>query len=309
MLSSWPPRRVDLGFVRAWVGRYSLAVWFGAFSMAWLLTATRSLRPGLDAQIYILAARAWLAGGNPWAAEVGGLYFAAPPPTLLVAAPFALLPGGIDAAAMVVTGIAAAIATVRMLGLPWWWLLFPPLVGAMWLGNPQTWLVPLVIGSAGAVAAITKIYAVPVLLLQGRWRALLVAAVALALTAPILPWRMFLEQWALVSANLAEQSHGGVSWTRIPPLLPVVIVSLLLMGRERASWMIVPTLWPNVLWHYLPFSMPALTPAAAAIAALPVPGAIVAAAVVLAAQERSRTAARARRGAERVERQGFAESG
>ena len=156
----------------------------------------------------------------------------------------------------------------------------------MWIGNPQTWLVPLVLAGGGALAAFTKVYTFPVLLLQWRWRAILIAVMALAVTAPFLPWPTFIAAWPTVSENLAVQSNGGVSWTRVPVLLPIAVLALLLMGRRRASWMVVPTLWPNALWHYLPFAIPALTPAAAAVAAFPAPGAIVAAAWVVVVQTR-----------------------
>jgi len=48
---------------------------------------------GFDARLFTDAARVWLAGGNPWAQPYEfGFYYAAPPPSLLVMAPFALLP-------------------------------------------------------------------------------------------------------------------------------------------------------------------------------------------------------------------------
>ena len=50
----------------------------------------------------------------------------APPPTLLVLAPFAILPFGLPL--LILTCFVGAAATIRVLRLPWWWVLFPPLV-------------------------------------------------------------------------------------------------------------------------------------------------------------------------------------
>src|SRR4051812_9262799 len=49
--------------------------------------------------------------------------------------------------------------------LPLWWVAFPPLVVAMWLGNPAVW-VPLLFSIAGPVGVFAKAYVlVPILLL------------------------------------------------------------------------------------------------------------------------------------------------
>ena len=50
---------------------------------------------------------------------------------------------------MIVLAVAGAVATVRLLHLPWWWLLFPPFLDAAWNGNPQNLLVPLILVGAG----------------------------------------------------------------------------------------------------------------------------------------------------------------
>ena len=47
---------------------------------------------GIDASLYAEAAAAWLAGSDPWAVSQAGIYFAAPPPTLLPFALFAWMP-------------------------------------------------------------------------------------------------------------------------------------------------------------------------------------------------------------------------
>ncbi len=63
-------------------------------------------------------------------------------------------------------------------------------------------------------------------------------------------------------------------------------------GRERAGWLAVPALWPATQWYYSTLAMPALTPIAAAILAVPVPGAAVLAALAVAISRRNTSVAR-----------------
>ena len=66
--------------------------------------------------------------------------------------------------------IAGGVATIRLLHLPWWWLLFPPLVQCVLSGNVQSLIVPLILLPAGGLAVILKIYAGLPLAILGRWR-------------------------------------------------------------------------------------------------------------------------------------------
>ena len=54
----------DLGFVRAWLDRYWLAIWFGIISGI-RLSALVGATPGFDGRLYLDATRAWLAGTDP----------------------------------------------------------------------------------------------------------------------------------------------------------------------------------------------------------------------------------------------------
>jgi hypothetical protein len=65
-------------------------------------------------------------------------------------------------------------------------------------------------------------------------------------------------------------------------LLPVGLVAIATMGRARATWWFLPVLWPSTQWYYSLMAMPAITPVAAAILAVPVQGAPVVAAAVIA---------------------------
>jgi len=168
--------------------------------------------------------------------------------------------------------VGGAIATVRLLRLPWWWLLFPPLVQACLSANVQTLIVPLILLPGGALAIIIKIYAGLPLLLLGRWRSLLLAAVATLATVPLLPWGTYLSEFALISQRLADQSKLTLPMGLLLLLSPLVVLALIVVGRERAAWLVVPAIWPSQQFYYGTIAMPSRSKIATALIALPIPG-------------------------------------
>ena len=66
----------------------------------------------------------------------------------------------------------------------------------------------------------------------------------------------------------------------------IAAVALVLVGRERAAWMISPALWPSTQWYYDSLAVPALLPVSAAVLAIPLPGLIVVALVVMVVESR-----------------------
>ena len=44
----------------------------------------------------------------------------------------------------------------------------------------------------------------------------------------------------------------------IPLLVPFAVVFLILLGRRRAAWLLVPALWPDAQLHYASIAMPIL---------------------------------------------------
>ena len=275
----------DLGIVRSWLARYWLAVWFGVIS-AIRLSSLVTGPPGFDGRLYLKATRAWLEGADPWVL-IDTQRFAAPPPSLVPLAPVALLPEELGVALLIALAAIGAVATVHLLRLPLWWLLFPPFLDGVWNGNPQTLLVPLILVGAGPLAAFLKIYALVPLVLTLRWKAILLTVLGLLVTAPFLPWGSYIAQFGDLSAALGTQSDGGMSATAIPWLLPLAVVAVVLCGRERAGWLAVPVLWPATQWYYSTLALPGLTPVAAAIMAIPVPGIVVLAAVAVAIERRN----------------------
>jgi hypothetical protein len=267
--------RGGLPFVRAWFSRYWLGVWFAIICVlrGQFLVASGA---GLDARLYIEASRVWLSGGNPWGFFLDGYGYAAPPPSLLPMAPLTYLQPEIASQLMVLGAAVAAIMTIRHLGLPWWWLLFPPLLEAVWNGTLDAYLVLLIVTGRGWLAGLAKIYAVVPLALLGRWRQLAILVVVLAVSAPMLPWTTYFQALPTISERLAVQSIGGMSALAIPVLIPIAVAALLMLGR-RAAWLTVPALWPSTQWYYGVIALPALptAPLVAAAMSIPVPGIIV----------------------------------
>jgi hypothetical protein len=230
--------------------------------------------PGFDGRLYIAASHAWLSGMDPWDTRLGGIAYAAPPPSLLGTAPLTVLPEPVGIGLIVIFGFLGTWWALRRLGLPVWWLLFPPFVDAIWNANPQVLLLPLLVAGSGgtAVAVLIKIYAAVPALILGRVRALAYAAVAVLLTMPFLPWATFVRRFPDIASALATQSSGGMSASVSILSTLIAIAALILVGRQRAAWLAVPGLWPSSQWYYATLAVPGLTPIAAALAAVPAQG-------------------------------------
>jgi hypothetical protein len=277
-----------------------LATWFVVISAMRLLVIGAG-GPGFDGRLYRSATVEWLAGGDPWQVVQGGVYFGAPPPSLLPMIPFALVPEPVGVGALLALSVVANVWAIRRLRLPLWWLAFPPLVDGIWNANPHVLVVPLIVAGLAPLATIVKIYAavVPAVRLEIRTLGLTVAA--LVVTAPFLPWARYLAERQTISERLDRTAGGGLGvWAFDQPLLSIaVVVSLLALlvlvrrDRERAAWLAMPALWPWTQWYYSSFAVPALVPGtavtvtaaamvAAAILAVPLEGGPAIALVVVA---------------------------
>jgi hypothetical protein len=235
---------------------------------------------GIDARLYLAATQAWLAGMDPWLVQSEGIRFAGPPVTLLPFAPFAWLTPDAMTVVIALGSLAAAVFTIRRLELPLWWLLFPPLVEAIWSGSVNAIVLALALTRLEWLAILTKTYAGLPSLVLGHIRQLLVAGLVIVATAIVLPWGTFFSH-DLAQVLSAQASGGRSAWINPVLLIPVSILALALIGRKRAAWFAVPVLWPATQFHYSIFAMPAKPAAvAAAILAVPWPGAPVVAVVV-----------------------------
>jgi hypothetical protein len=268
-----------MSFVVSSGHRLLLPVCFVVLSLARLASITPGPM-GYDGRLYRAAAVAWLGGGDPWQVQAGGVYFAAPPPTLLAMIPFALVPEALAVAVLFGLGVAASLWTIRRLGMPLWWLAWPPLVDGLYNANPHVFVLPLVLGGAAWFGPMVKVYAAPVLLLRRQFRALVVGGVAIVLTAPLLPWEAFVAQLPHLLTLLNYQSSGGLSASALPILVIPALAALWCVGPERAAWWIVPALWPSTQYYYGSLTLPAVTPIAALVLCAQFPGVAAVAVVV-----------------------------
>jgi hypothetical protein len=251
----------------------ALPVWFvTVYHVFWIFNPWAF---GIDARLYQTATSVWLAGGDPWATTANGVPFAAAPWSLLMYAPTAWLPLEVAAGLWIALGAIAAIWTIRFLELPLWWLLFPPLMQALWNGNAQPIvLAALLIRSpfGVTVAGMLKLYGLVPALLALRWRQLAIAAALLAVTVPFLPWSLWVEHHFGFDA-VAGHTWNGSAW-QFPPLWPLAAIAIWLLRGHGAEWLAIPALWPGTQPYYHVFAMPALVgrPWLAAALALPLLG-------------------------------------
>jgi hypothetical protein len=282
-------RGVDVGmnwrFVWRTMAPALLPLWFAAFAVRTVVHFASNDLIGIDLAIYRHAAEVALAGGNPWIPDSSLPAFAAPPPTLLMYVPLAFLPLPLATILMFGACIGGAIWAIRRLGIPLWWLLFPPLFDALLVANPDALVLPLLLlrGPLSGLAPALKIYAVVPLLLERRLRALVVAAAVCALSLPELPH--FLDALPTVNAVLgasAKLSAWGVWWLGVP-----VVIALWRLRRRGAEYLVVPALWPNTQSQYGTMALACIHryPIAAALIGLNTPLLPPAAVIVAAIEE------------------------
>ena len=221
-----------------------------------LLGAWRLGTFAIDLRIYRAAAEAALGGANPWTAAVDGLGFAAPPPTLLPYFPAALLPELLAIAIYGALTLGAALIAIRTLRLPWWWLLFPPIVDSLIVLNPDVIVIALLLAGGRWTAGVSlpfKVYAALPLLIARRWVPL---AVGVGLCLLSIPWWIpFIEARDGVAASLQAQSFGGLSAWGTWLLVPTALALVALRDRD-AQWLAVPGLWPYTQLHYAALALP-----------------------------------------------------
>lgn len=255
-------------------------IWFVVISFIRISTYLSS-QPGYDGMLYRTATVSWMHGLDPWATPVQGAAFAAPPPTLLVMVPFALVPEPVARVGLLALGLLASIWMIRRLKLPIWWLAFPPLVDGLYIGNPHIFVAPLLVAGLAPIAGFFKVYALAVPALRLDVRALAITAILFVVTIPLLPWGQFFADWPQITDALRRQAAGtGLSVLATPWLLPVAIAAAVLVGRERMAWLSVPVFWPYTQWYYASMAIPGLTPFAAMAFATPVAGATTLALVI-----------------------------
>jgi hypothetical protein len=214
---------------------------------------------GIDGRIYTDASRVWLAGGDPWTtAYEFGIRYGAPPPSLLVTAPLTILPSVAAGLVVVVVSAVLAVAAIRSLGLPGWWILWAPILDGVLVGSLDIATMALLVlaaGRAAAFAPMLKVYAVLPMLGDRRWRQLALTGALFVATIPFLPWATFIADVPIVSATLSQQAMTTSVWGN--PLLWIgFAIGLASLGAHRAGYLAVPVLWPSTQPHYGAITLP-----------------------------------------------------
>ena len=275
-----PGAFLEPGFRRRWLGFFLP----GAFIFLWVMTFAVGFNwqmVGQDAHIYYRGSAAWLAGQNPWTTGSvlnGRLFtYSGLPPTAILLAPLTLLPEEAFVWLWLVLSFAAAIVVIRALRLPVIWVAYPPLLYGVLAANPHVVVLALlVVGGTwgGALASVIKVVAIPPLLGERRWRALLLAAAAIGGTVVLFSgtWSSFLHQAGTIQDSINAESGGGLSaWGKpylfIPTLISLGVLALL--DPRAAGWLAVPALFPTTQYYYAMFALP-IDPFLAAAMAFPV---------------------------------------
>jgi hypothetical protein len=238
--------------------------------------AGSELELGWDALVYTEGMRRLLGGGDPWSGTLAyHIGLAAPAPGLLPYLPFVWLPDVVVRWSwIVIAGLSAGYA-IRRLELPPWWILFPPVLLAVATGGTALPVLALLVRGgayADGFAVVMRVYAAVPLVLLGRWRGLVVAAAVFLVTAPFMAWPTFLGELPRIGDLLASQTSGGLSATGL--VIPVAIVGLILLRRQRAAWLVVPALWPQTQHYYAVIALPALASLPLTTIALALPGGV-----------------------------------
>jgi len=266
------------------LGQAALAAWF--FDLAAIRIGMFDKLPfGMDIRIYYRGVQNWLNGGDPWAANaVVGHHtysYAGTPATTVVLGPSALFSEDQFVILWLVISFLSAVALIRMLRLPLYWLMFPPIVEALISGNPQIVVVMLLVAGARragvvaeSVAVALKVYAYIAVLGEREWRRLILAAGVSAATILVAPaiWINYAQHFGMISGRLAQEAEGGYSAFYYPVVLIPTAVAIAFLWRidpKAAVWLAVPALWPASEFHYAMFALPFMTPFLAVLLAIP----------------------------------------
>jgi hypothetical protein len=281
-----------------------LPLWFAicsAAAVAQLTVLAGTDWFGLDLRIYLGAAEKVLAGGDPWSAKAmlgfNTFHFAGLPTSAMAFVPLVFIPVAAAMAIYLLATLWLTVVGLRRIGLPAWWLLFPPYLVGLLSGNPGATLLGLLLAGSPllrGLAAPLKIQGLVPMIARRDWRGISIAALVFGGSAVVAPglWGSYVANFGRISARLVEESKGGFSATQfldptslgpvigdgvlgriVGLLIFAVIAGLVLLAAIRnvpaAGWIAVPLLMPGSEYHYAELAMPAARRISIMIVAIP----------------------------------------
>lgn len=258
---------VDWAYLIGWLERRGLPLFFVILGAGPILGHALAGRLAIDAGLYTDAARDWLQGRNAWeTSATDGEYifhFSGLPPTVIIFAPFALLSTSVSQAIWLVGSVLAAVFTVRRLSLPWYWLLFPPMVEGVFVANPHVVLLALLLTRLAWVAPLLKIYALVPIAGEVRARQVILFGACIALSLVLFPslWTTYVSNAGPVNGRLVQEAGGGWSSTSVPHLVIPTAIALgvvALADVRTAAWLFVPAISPASQFFYSTLALPVM---------------------------------------------------
>lgn len=241
---------------------------FAVTSAAWVYDVLRGDALANDALVYRAGAAAFVAGGDPWSAGYHGWTFAAPPLQALIFAPAALVPVPVFVAFWTGLSVIAAIAIVRRIGLPAWWVAYPPLILGVALGNPSVVGMGVLLVGGPLVGVILRPQLLPVV--SPRTIAMFggLSLVVVALRPD------FLTGLAETLARYQAESGAPVNFWLHPLAIPALAALALLwrVDRHAARWLLMPAVGPAMGWYGFAMVLPVASVPLAVACAVPIPG-------------------------------------
>jgi hypothetical protein len=192
---------------------------------------------------------------------------------VLLLAPLAFIP---DALFVPIWGgicAASAVLIVRRLRLGPVWLLFPPLIQGVTLGNPAIPAFALFLFGGEPVALLVRPHLVFAALAEHRWRGIAFAAILGLVLLLLSPWATYLRELPLITARYGAESGGGANGSAVFYWLAVAAtVGVCVFDRRSAGWLASTTVAAPIAYHGLVSIMPLRNRSLAAVASIALPG-------------------------------------
>jgi hypothetical protein len=217
--------------------------------------------PGADGSLYREGAAAWLAGIDPWSVGPSHAHFSGAPSTIVAYVPAALIPDAVWRPTSFILDIVLSVLLLRRLKLGLWWLAYPPLVIAIFLGQPGVVVLSMLVLGGASLAPAIKVYALLPLIVARRWRAAIVGAALVGMTMVVAPalWIEWFHQLPALTARLYSELHDTPNLAlSIAGAIAFVVVWR--FAPRVAPWLAIAALWPTWEYHYAIYSLPTLNP-------------------------------------------------